>query len=63
MDSTCPRCREEEADLGHILRTCPELESPRRRNLLHVPSPLSFMTTDEADAAQYFRKAFDWDLP
>jgi hypothetical protein len=28
-DSTCPRCGEEEEDLEHVLRTCPELESPR----------------------------------
>jgi hypothetical protein len=29
-DSTCPHCGEE--DLEHILRACPKLESPRRRN-------------------------------
>jgi hypothetical protein len=40
-DSTCPRCGEEE-DLDHVLRACPELESPRRRNFVQVPrrSPL-----------------------
>jgi hypothetical protein len=28
----------EEEELGHVLRACPELESPRRRNLVLVPS-------------------------
>jgi hypothetical protein len=36
-DSTYPRCGEEEEDLEHILRACPELESPRRRNFVQVP--------------------------
>jgi hypothetical protein len=36
-DSTCPRCGEEEVDLEHVLRACPELESPRRRNFVRVP--------------------------
>jgi hypothetical protein len=36
-DSTCPCCREEEEDLEHVLRACPELESPRRRNFVRIP--------------------------
>jgi hypothetical protein len=32
-DSMCPRHGEEE-DLEHILRACPELESPRRKNFV-----------------------------
>jgi hypothetical protein len=36
-DFTCPRYGEEEEDLEHILRVCPELESPRRRNFVQVP--------------------------
>jgi hypothetical protein len=43
-DSTCPHCGEE--DLEHILRMCPELDSPRTRNFVPVPPPLSVMTTD-----------------
>jgi hypothetical protein len=47
-DSTCPRCREEE-DLEHILRVCPELEYPRRRNFMQVPPLLSAMLTNQAE--------------
>jgi hypothetical protein len=36
-DSTCPHCGEEEEDLEHVLRACPKLESPRRRNFVQVP--------------------------
>jgi hypothetical protein len=35
-DSMCPRCGEEE-DLEHVLRACPKLESPRRKNSVQVP--------------------------
>jgi hypothetical protein len=40
-DSTCG-----EEDLEHILRMCPELESPRRMNFVPVPPLLSIMTMD-----------------
>jgi hypothetical protein len=43
-DSTCPHCGEEEEDLEHVLRTCSELESSRRRNFVQVPPPLLVMT-------------------
>jgi hypothetical protein len=58
MDSMCPRCGKEEEDLEHILRACPKLESPRRRNFVQFPSLLSAMSTDQAETAWYFR-----DLP
>jgi hypothetical protein len=61
-DSMCPRCGEEE-DLEHILRACPELESPRRRNFVQVPLPLSAMSTDHVEVAQFFREVFKWDRP
>jgi hypothetical protein len=62
-DSACPHCGEKEEDLEHVLRMCPELESPRRKNFSVGPPPLLVMTTDQADAAQFFREVFDWDLP
>jgi hypothetical protein len=37
VDSMCPCCGEEEEDLEHVLRACPDLESPRRRNFVQVP--------------------------
>jgi hypothetical protein len=37
MDATCPHCGEEDEDLEHVLRACPKLESPRRRNFVRVP--------------------------
>jgi hypothetical protein len=43
VDSTCPHCGEEDEDLEHVLRACPELESSRRRNFVEVPPPLSVM--------------------
>jgi hypothetical protein len=46
-----------------VVRECPELESPRRRNFLQIPSPISVMTTDQADMARYFREFFNWNLP
>jgi hypothetical protein len=61
-DFTCTCCGEEE-DLEHILRLCPELESPRRRNFVQVPPPLSVMSTDQANKAQYFQEVFAWDPP
>jgi hypothetical protein len=45
-DSTCPHCGEDEEDLEHVLRACPELESPRRRNFVQVRPPLSAMLMD-----------------
>jgi hypothetical protein len=45
--STCPRCGEEEEDLEHVLRACSKLESPKRRNFVQVPPPLSAMFTDQ----------------
>jgi hypothetical protein len=62
-DCMCPCCGEEEEDLKHILRTCPELESPRRRNFVQVPPPLSAMLTDQVEVARFFREVFDWDHP
>jgi hypothetical protein len=58
-DSTCPRCGEEE-DLEHVLRACAELESPRRRNFVQVPPPLSAMLTDQMEVARFFREVFEW---
>jgi hypothetical protein len=63
VDSTCPRCREEEEDLEHVLRMCPELESPRRRNFVQVPPPLSAMSTDQVEVARFFREVFEWEPP
>jgi hypothetical protein len=60
-DSTCPRCGEE--DLEHVLWMCPRLESPRKRNFEQVPPPLSAMSTDQVEEAQFFREVFDWDHP
>jgi hypothetical protein len=56
-DSMCPCCGKEEEDLEHILRECPESESPRRRNFVQVPPPLSAMSTDQVEMAQYFRES------
>jgi hypothetical protein len=50
-------------DLEHILRACPELESPSRNNFVQVPLPLSAMSTDQVETARYFREVFNWDLP
>jgi hypothetical protein len=58
----CPRCQEEEGDLEHVLRACPELESPRRRNFVQVPLPLSAMSTDQAEVARFFREVYNRDL-
>jgi ribonuclease HI len=63
LRAQCPPCGEEEEDLGHVLMMCPELEIPKRRNFLQILLPLSVMTTDQADAARYFREVFDWDFP
>jgi hypothetical protein len=62
-DSTCPRCGEEEEDLEHILRACPKLESPRRRNFVQVSLPLSAMSMDQVKVAWLFREVFKWDRP
>jgi hypothetical protein len=61
-DAMCPRCREED-DLEHVLRACPKLESPRKRNFVQVPPPLSAMATNQVEMAWFFREVFDWDLP
>jgi hypothetical protein len=45
--------------LEHILRACPELESPRRRNFVQVPPPLTVMSTDQV--ARFFREVFEWE--
>jgi hypothetical protein len=57
-DSTCPRGGEK-----HVLRACPELESPRRRNFVQVPSLLSAMSTDQVEVARFFWEVFNWDHP
>jgi hypothetical protein len=62
-DSTCPHCGEEEEDLEHVLRACPELKSPRRRNFVQVPPPLSAMSTDQVEVARFFREVFEWEPP
>jgi hypothetical protein len=62
-DSTCPHCGEEEEDLKHVLRACPELESPRRRNFVQVHPSLSAMSLDQVEVARFFRVVFEWDPP
>jgi hypothetical protein len=57
-DSMCPRCREEEEDLEHVLRACPELESPRRRNFVQVYC--AAMSTDQVEVARFFREVYGW---
>jgi hypothetical protein len=47
-DSMCPHGGE---DLKHVLREWPKLESPRRRNFVQVPLPLS---TDQVEVARFF---------
>jgi hypothetical protein len=61
-DSTCPRCGDEE-DLEHVLRACHKLESPKRRNFVQVPLPLSAMSTNQVEVARFFREVFEWDHP
>jgi hypothetical protein len=56
-DSTCPHCGEEE-DLDHVLKACPELESPRRRNFVQVPPPLLAMSMDQVEVARFFREVY-----
>jgi hypothetical protein len=62
-DSTCPHCGGKEEDLKHVLRACPKLESPRRRNFVQVPPPLSAMLTDQVEVARFFQEVFEWDRP
>jgi hypothetical protein len=50
-------------DLEHILRACPKLESPRRRNFVQILLPLSAMLTDQVEVARFFREVFEWDGP
>jgi hypothetical protein len=61
-DSMCPHCGEEE-DLEHVLRACPELESPKRRNFVQVPPSLSAMSTGQVEVARFFWEVFEWDPP
>jgi hypothetical protein len=49
--------------LEHILRACPELKSPRRRNFVQIPLPLSAMATDQVEVARFFREVFEWVCP
>jgi hypothetical protein len=58
-DSMCPCCGEEEDDLEHVPRACPKLESPRGRNFVQVPLPLSAMSTDQVEVARFFREVFE----
>jgi hypothetical protein len=45
------------------LGACPGLESPRRRNFVQVPLPLSVMSTDQVEVARFFREVFEWNPP
>jgi hypothetical protein len=47
--------------LEHVLRACPELESPRRKNFVQVSPPLSAISMDQVEVARFFRESFDWD--
>jgi ribonuclease HI len=58
-DSMCPHCGEEEEDLEHVLRACPELESPRRRNFVQVPPPLGYVD-QSVEVVRFFREVFEW---
>jgi hypothetical protein len=46
--------------VGRRRRTCPELESPRRRNFVQVPPPLSAMSADQVEVARFFREVYQW---
>jgi hypothetical protein len=48
-------------DLEHVLRVGPKLESPKRRNFVQVPLPLSVMSTDQVGVARFFREVFEWE--
>jgi hypothetical protein len=61
-DSLWPRCGEED-DLKQVLRACPELENPRKRNFMQVLPPLLTIARDQVETARFFREVFDWDLP
>jgi hypothetical protein len=61
-DSMCPRCGEKD-DLEHVLRACPKLESPSKRNFVQVSPLLSAMATDQEETVQFFQEVFDWNLP
>jgi hypothetical protein len=62
VDFTCPHCGEKE-DLEQVLRACPKLESPRRRNFMQIPLPLLAMSTDQVEVVRFFREVFEWDHP
>jgi hypothetical protein len=49
--------------LEHVLRACPVLDSPRRRNFVQVPPPLSVMSIDQVEVARFFREVFEWEPP
>jgi hypothetical protein len=46
--------------MEHVLRACLKLESPRRRNFVLVPPPLSAMSTSQVEVAQFFREVYEW---
>jgi hypothetical protein len=48
--------------LEHVLRACPKLESPRRRNFVQVHPLLLAMTTDQVEVTRFFREVYNWDL-
>jgi hypothetical protein len=54
----CPCCGEKD-DLEHVLKACPELESPRKRNFVQVSPLLSAMATDQVETVRFFREVFD----
>jgi hypothetical protein len=49
--------------LEHVLRACPELKSPRRKNFVWVPLPLLVMSTDQVEVARFFQEVFEWEPP
>jgi hypothetical protein len=61
VDSTCPRCGEEE-DLEHVLRACPSWRA-QEKELCAGPPPLSVMLTDQVEVARFFQEVFEWETP
>jgi hypothetical protein len=49
--------------LGARPEDVPGIREPEEKELCASPLLLSVMTTNQADAARYFREVFDWDLP
>jgi hypothetical protein len=60
-DSICPHCGEE--DLEHVLKACPEWESPRRRNFMQVPPTVLVYGDRSGRNGAVLPEVFDWDLP